>query len=69
MVAVNNAAEAKTMAGLAGGEGGRGGGTDISGNTPAAIISEQVDRQTHGQTGDLTDASRIVVALDQSGND
>ena len=49
VVAVNSAAEAKTVAGLAGGEGGRGGGggvggTEISGN-PAAIISEQVDRR------------------------
>ena len=49
VVAVNSAAEAKTVAGLAGGEGGRGGGgvggTEISGNTPAAIISEQVERR------------------------
>ena len=48
VVAVNSAAEAKTVAGLAGGEGGRGGGgvggTEISGN-PAAIISEQVERR------------------------
>ena len=51
-LAANNAAEAKALAvaGLAGpGEGGRGGGggvggTELSGNTPVAIISEQVDR-------------------------
>ena len=50
VVAVNSAAEAKTLAGLAGGEGGRGGGvggTEISGN-PAAIISEQVDLRGQG---------------------
>ena len=52
-LAANNAAEAKALAvaGLAGpGEGGRGGGgggvggTELSGNTPVAIISEQVVR-------------------------
>ena len=51
-LAANNAAEAKALAvaGLAGpGEGGRGGGggvggTELSGNTPVAIISEQVEQ-------------------------
>ena len=52
-LAANNAAEAKALAvaGLAGpGEGGRGGGgggvggTELTRNTPVAIISEQVDR-------------------------
>ena len=52
-LAANNAAEAKALAvaGLAGpGEGGRGGGgggvggTELTGNTPVAIISEQVEQ-------------------------
>ena len=56
-LAANNAAEAKALAvaGLAGpGEGGRGGGmggTELSGNTPVAIISEQVVSQSGGASG------------------
>ena len=66
-LAANNAAEAKALAvaGLAGpGEGGRGGGgggvggTELSGNTPVAIISEQVDRLGE-QSGGMSSREQI----------
>ena len=66
-LAANNAAEAKALAvaGLAGpGEGGRGGGgggggTELSGNTPVAIISEQVDRLGQQPGGGVSSREQI----------